>query len=119
MKQQHLRRYLSNAKARAKRDSVPFDLTLEYLEQIATDECPIFKIKFEWGTSNMGKGHMKPNCPTLDRILPDKGYVKGNVAFISHKANRIKDNGTMQDHYDIADWIWERSEEHTSELQSH
>jgi hypothetical protein len=28
------------------------------------------------------------------------------VAFLSYRANRIKDNGTMQEHYDIADWIW-------------
>jgi len=28
------------------------------------------------------------------------------VVFLSYRANRIKDNGTMQDHYDIADFIW-------------
>jgi hypothetical protein len=107
-KQRHLKKYLNNAKARAKRDSVPFDITYEYLEKIATDECPVFGTPFEWGMSNLGKGQTKENCPTLDRIMPNKGYVKGNVAFISYKANRIKDNGTMQDHYAIADWIWER-----------
>ena len=107
-KQRHLKMYLHNARSRARRDNVPFDITYEYLEKIATDECPVFGTRFEWGISNLGKGQTKQNCPTLDRILPDKGYVKGNVAFISHKANRIKDNGTMQDHYAIADWIWER-----------
>jgi hypothetical protein len=106
LKTQHLKRYLNNARSRAKRDNVKFDLTLSYLKSIATDECPIFKIPFEWGTSNMGKGKTKPNCPTLDRIIPEIGYVEGNVAFISYRANRIKDNGTMQEHYDIADWIW-------------
>ena len=108
LKKLHLKKYLNNARNRAKRDSVPFDITYEYLESIATDECPVYGIVFEWGSSNLGKGKTKENCPTLDRILPDKGYVKGNVAFISYKANRIKDNGTMQDHYAIADWIWER-----------
>ena len=107
-KQQHLKKYLQNARSRAKRDSVAFDITYDYLESIATDECPVFGTPFEWGMSNLGKGLTKQNCPTLDRILPNKGYVKGNVAFISYKANRIKDNGTMQDHYAIADWIWER-----------
>ena len=107
-KKLHLRKYLNNARGRAKRDNLPFDITYEYLESIATDECPVYGIMFEWGTSNLGRGKTKENCPTLDRIVPDKGYVKGNVAFISYKANRIKDNGTMQDHYAIADWIWER-----------
>lgn len=109
MKSEHLKKYLKNAKERAIRKGLDFDLTHEYLESIATNRCPIFGIEFEWGTSNMGKGKTKPNCPTLDRIVPERGYVKGNVAFISYKANRIKDNGTMQDHYDIADWIWEQT----------
>lgn len=107
-KQRHLKKYFNNARGRAKRDNLPFDITYEYLESIVTDECPVYGIVFEWGTSNLGRGKTKENCPTLDRIVPDKGYVKGNVAFISYKANRIKDNGTMQDHYAIADWIWER-----------
>jgi hypothetical protein len=106
MKQQHISTYLKNARSRAKRDNVPFSLTKEYLLSIATDECPVFHTPFEWGISGLGKGHMKDNCPTLDRILPELGYVEGNVAFISHRANRLKDNGTMQEHYDIADWIW-------------
>ena len=106
MKQQHISTYLKNARSRARRDNVPFSLTKEYLLSIATDECPVFHTPFEWGVSGLGKGHMKDNCPTLDRILPELGYVEGNVAFISHRANRLKDNGTMQEHYDIADWIW-------------
>jgi len=106
MKQQHISTYLRNARSRARRDNVPFSLTKEYLLSIATDECPIFHTPFEWGVSGLGKGNTKDNCPTLDRILPELGYVEGNVAFISYRANRIKDNGTMQEHYDIADWIW-------------
>ena len=105
-KQQHISTYLRNARSRARRDNVPFSLTKEYLLSIATDECPIFHTPFEWGVSGLGKGNTKDNCPTLDRILPELGYVEGNVAFLSHRANRIKDNGTMQEHYAIADWIW-------------
>ena len=108
VKQKHLKRYFYNAKQRAKRDNVPFNLTLQDLVDIATDECPIFHIPFVWGVSKLGRGKTKPGIPTLDRILPELGYVKGNVAFLSYRANRIKDNGTMQEHYDIADWIWEK-----------
>ena len=35
--------------------------------------------------------------PELDRIIPEKGYVKGNVAWISGKANRIKSDYTKQE----------------------
>ena len=106
MKLLHLKKYLNNARSRAIRDGVLFNLTLQDLIDIATDECPIFKTPFVWGVSGLGKGRTRPDSPTLDRILPELGYTKGNVAFLSYRANRIKDNGTMQEHYDIADWIW-------------
>ncbi len=106
MKLQHLKKYLNNAKHRAIREGVPFTLTLQDLIDVATDECPILKTPFVWGVSGLGKGNTRPDSPTLDRILPELGYISGNVAFLSYRANRIKDNGTMQEHYDIADWIW-------------
>ena len=106
MKLQHLKIYFKNARSRATRDNVPFNLILQDLIDIATDECPVFNTPFVWGGAKMGKGKTRPDTPTLDRILPELGYVKGNVAFLSYRANRIKDNGTMQEHYDIADWIW-------------
>ena len=37
---------------------------------------------------------MQDNSPTLDRIVPELGYVPGNVAVISWKANRLKGNNT-------------------------
>ena len=106
VKQLHITAFWHGAKYRAERDSVPFCLTKEYLLSIATDECPVFHTPLEWGPSGLGAGKFKPNGPQLDRIEPELGYVVGNVAFISHRANRLKDNGTMQDHYDIADWLW-------------
>lgn len=116
MKLQHLKAYLGNARARAKRDKVPFDLVLEDLVAIATDECPIFHTKFVWGASGLGKGRTRENTPQLDRIQPELGYVKGNIAFLSHRANRLKDEGTMQEHYDIADWIWNQTHAQTNTI---
>ena len=113
----HLKMYLTNAKSRAKRDNVPYNLTIAYLESIVTDTCPIFGTPFVWGASGLGKGNTRDDTPTLDRILPELGYIEGNVAFLSYRANRVKDNGTMQEHYDIADWIWERTR-HVREKKS-
>jgi hypothetical protein len=95
-----------DARTRARKNNLSFNITKEHLKFIAADECPIFKTPLEWGHSGLGCGKSKPNGPQLDRIVPELGYVEGNVAFISHRANRIKDNGTMQEHYNIADWIW-------------
>jgi hypothetical protein len=108
-KEVHVGRYFDSARTRAKAKGLPFNITLEYLRSIATDVCPIFHTNFSWGRAGLGKGKFKDNSPQLDRIIPELGYVIGNVAFISHRANRIKDNGTMQEHYDIADWIWDHT----------
>jgi hypothetical protein len=96
----------NHARDRARKLGLPFNITVAYLRKTAGDECPVFHTPFEWGASGLGPGKFKPNGAQLDRIEPNLGYVVGNVAFISHRANRLKDNGTMQDHYDIADWIW-------------
>ena len=100
-KRGHLTRYLSKAKERAKKHSVPIDIDLDYLDSIATDKCPIFKCDFIWGQGN-GK---HPHRPSLDRIVPELGYIKGNVAFISNKANTIKNDVTEKELYAVADWV--------------
>lgn len=114
----HIGRAFSSARIRAKNKGVPFDITLEYLRSITPDTCPVFNVVFEWGASGLGFGKFKPNSPQLDRIIPELGYVFGNVAFISHRANRIKDNGTMEEHYAIADWIWENTHVKTGSTSS-
>lgn len=106
-KEFHISRYYDNARSRAIEKNIPFNITQEYLREIATDHCPIFNIEFKWGRSGLGKGKQDERTPQLDCVIPELGYVVGNVAFISGRANRIKDNGTMDEHYAIADWIWE------------
>lgn len=54
--------------------------------------CPVLGIPLV-----LGQGKLHDNSPTLDRIIPELGYVKGNVKVISYKANRIKNNGTLAD----------------------
>jgi hypothetical protein len=47
-KRGHVGKLLANAKVRAKKKKLNFDLDLDYLESIATDKCPVFKTKFIW-----------------------------------------------------------------------
>lgn len=102
-KRGHLTRHLAKTKERAATQNLPHDIDLEYLESIATDECPVFKTPFVWG---QGKGH-NPFRPSIDRIVPELGYVKGNLAFISMKANTIKQDVTEKELYAVADWLHE------------
>lgn len=76
------------ARSRAKRLSVEFNI--EVCDIRIPELCPILDIPICKG---VGKVH--DGSPSLDRIDPDKGYVKDNVCVISHKANRYKDDMTI------------------------
>jgi len=54
-------------------------------------KCPILNIKLEINSG--GSGY---NSPTLDKLDPFKGYVAGNVAWISAKANLLKSDNTLE-----------------------
>lgn len=43
--------------------------------------------------------------PTLDRIDSSRGYISGNIAVISARANKLKGEGTAAQHDRIAAWM--------------
>jgi hypothetical protein len=104
----HLNCFVRSAKKRAEEKNLSFNLDKEFVASIATDKCPIFNTPFDWGLD--GKGHT-PFRPSLDRIIPELGYVKGNVVFISHLANTIKSNATEKELYAVADWLHDKRKE--------
>jgi hypothetical protein len=91
-----------NAVYRAKKEGYKSDLTIDYLLEIFPKDymCPALGIKMEWGNK---KGTRI--SPSLDKIIPDKGYMKGNVAFISLKANSIKSDATPEEVMSAAKWL--------------
>ena len=89
---------LKSAKARAKKRNVTFSIGIEDIN--TPQYCPIFNIPL---TMQVGKA--EDNSPSLDRIDSSLGYVKGNVAVISRKANVIKNDGTADEHRKVADWM--------------
>jgi hypothetical protein len=80
------------AKQRAIKKSIPFDLDQEYIKSILTESCPIFGIPLK-----RGMGIFHDDSPSLDRIDPKLGYVKGNVKIISDRANRIKRDASIEE----------------------
>jgi hypothetical protein len=76
---------LRRARNRAKKNNIPFDLEIEDI--IIPEVCPILGIPLIHQ-----KGGVFDNTPSLDKIIPSLGYVKGNVAVISWKANVMKSN---------------------------
>jgi hypothetical protein len=88
-----------------------FVLTVKDVEKIipADRRCPILRIPFAiaggwepvfkrtkqypiWGWRLRRWGI--DASPALDKIIPSKGYILGNIAVISTLANRIKNNAT-------------------------
>lgn len=89
------------ARKRARDGGIPFDLSPETVKVPAT--CPLLGIPLTPGT----KRH-KDCSPTVDRIVPELGYVEGNVWVISYRANRIKNDATVEEFLAIADGLRRR-----------
>jgi hypothetical protein len=81
---------LLSAKFRAKRDNRIFDLKKEDIT--VPSHCPVLGIPLACGTR---ESH--DNAPTLERIHQNEGYVKSNVMVISYRANRIKNDASLEE----------------------
>lgn len=79
-----------NAMVRAKRKGIPFDIELDDI--VIPSHCPLLGI--ELSMNNTTHGH---DSPSLDRIIPELGYVKGNVMVISYKANTMKNDSLFEE----------------------
>ena len=69
------------AKARAKEKGRDFNIELSDI--VIPTLCPVLGIPMD--------------RPSLDRIDGTKGYVKGNVRVISHRANMLKNDATIEE----------------------
>lgn len=96
---------IPNLRARAKRLGVPFDL--DYDDVKAPAVCPVLGIPLVRNHQGSKVGP-NANSPTVDRLIPEKGYVKGNIAVISHKANAIKQDATADEVFAVAKWMKEQ-----------
>lgn len=85
-------RILSRVKSRAKRLGIDFNITVEDIK--IPEKCPVLGLTLI--LSNQGSGYHK-DSPSLDRINPKGGYVKGNVRIISARANLLKNDATSKE----------------------
>ena len=81
-----------SAKSRAKKEG--FEFTIELSDIIIPKICPILKKPLVF---TAGQGMRNDYTPSLDKINPKKGYIKGNVCIISMKANVMKNNATREE----------------------
>jgi hypothetical protein len=81
---------LARAKSRAKKNNLAFNIELDDI--VIPERCPLLGIKIE-----STEVRNSPNNPSLDKIIPKKGYIKGNVWVISNRANTLKNDATLQE----------------------
>lgn len=95
----------SLAKRRAKTKGIEF--TIEEKDIDIPVICPILGIPIVKIYTKGKSTGPTPNSPSLDRIDNTKGYIKGNVKVISHKANSMKHSASREDLIRFANWIME------------
>lgn len=86
------------AKQRATRKNIPFSITVSDI--VLPDRCPVLGIPIR-----VGRDKCSPGSPSLDRIKPKLGYVPGNIAVISYRANTLKSDGTLEEIEAVAAYL--------------
>ena len=103
-----LYKHLKGVESRAKENNIPYNLDIEYFIDKDTkpdkektgypDYCPILGIRLD---HELGADHR----PSFDKVIPEHGYLKGNVQIISYKANRLKSNMHLNDFKKFVEYI--------------
>jgi hypothetical protein len=91
------RKMFYHARAQAKKKGLPFNLELSDIS-IPT-RCPVLGIELR-----RGQRGRNDNSPSLDRVIPALGYVRGNILVVSWRANRLKNNASLLELEKIADF---------------
>lgn len=107
----HQFKLFSSRKARAKYRGILF--TIKFHEIEWNEYCPMLGIKLDYHTSGLGAND---NTVSFDKIDPTKGYISGNVVVCSYKANRIKNNGTLEDLKNIVNYLTKLNENKSANI---
>lgn len=75
---------------RAKAKGLPFDLDPEDI--LIPEVCPVLGIPI----TKEGRGQ-RDGAPSVDRLVPNRGYVRGNIKVISMRANQIKNCASIEE----------------------
>jgi len=89
------------AKHRAKRKNLEFDIEASDIK--IPEKCPVFGVNIDIMESK------RTYSPSIDRFDNTKGYTKNNIRVISTKANKLKNNATLQELKQIISYM-EKSE---------
>lgn len=72
---------------------------------VLPDSCPILGLQLDYDGTGTGAFCRTDSSPSLDQIVPSKGYTADNVQVISWRANRIKNDSTPEELMKIAQYM--------------
>jgi hypothetical protein len=103
----YFNRTLSKIRQKCKKKNLPLDIDSTYLVSIFPKDklCPALKIEMVFGGDKLERF----NSPSVDRIIPEKGYVKGNVRFVSYLANAIMNDANADEILKVGNWLKEQN----------
>lgn len=84
---------LRRCQNRASEKGFPCTITLEYLKTLYCEICPLLEIPLNWNSHAEGRDEF---TPSVDKIIPELGYIPGNVRIISNLANMMKSYATKE-----------------------
>ena len=108
-----LRARWSRLRLKSKKQNYPFTISPEDLVQqfhAQSGKCFYTDEPLDWGTA---KGFRR-NALSVDRIVSNRGYVKGNIVLCTYKANAVKTNLTLDE---MSNWLPRWYEKAISHLQ--
>ena len=104
-KKDYIKNNVLAIKRRCHEKKIPFDIDKKYMLSIYPKDgmCPALEIPMVFGGGNTKENYY--NSPSVDRIIPAKGYVKGNVRWLSRFANTILGNANADQILKVGKWL--------------
>lgn len=84
-----LRKLTAMARNRAKVKNLDFNIDEGYLISLwdsSFGNCAVSRRSFDLKPFGK-KGQVNPNAPSVDRIVPELGYTKGNIRLVTYHVN--------------------------------
>jgi hypothetical protein len=96
------RQMVNSIQTRTRRRGTGYDesfVTIPRIEKLLRDSpaCSMCGVVLNFGSKGRGAAARRShdNSPSLDRFIPELGYVEGNIGVLCHKCNTRKNDNTL------------------------
>ena len=98
-------RQFHHRRQEAEKENIPFTINFDELDR--PEFCPVLGVKLNYAcsTGTDGKQQRDPNKASIDKVIPELGYIPGNVFVISWRANKLKSNMSINELEKILDYM--------------